>query len=150
MNGDNIVIKKADKDCIDDLVLLLYQLFSIEEDFTFDRKKQEQGLKQMINSPECHLLAAFLGGKAVGMCTLQELISTAEGGKVGLIEDMVVLEEYRQRGIGKMLMEGIEEIAAGREFSRLQLLADRNNVPALNFYKKRDWAVTELICLRKK
>jgi hypothetical protein len=32
----------------------------------------------------------------------------------------------------------------------MQLLADRNNINALDFYKKQKWAATQLICLRKK
>jgi hypothetical protein len=32
--------------------------------------------------------------------------------------------------------------------SRLQLLADRSNVPALDFYRIMGWHMTELICLR--
>jgi ribosomal protein S18 acetylase RimI-like enzyme len=150
MNAENIVIQKADAGSINDLVLLLRQLFSIEADFSFNREKQEKGLTQMIESPESHIIAAFHGERAVGMCTLQILISTAEGGKVGLVEDLVVLEEYRKHGIGKMLIRGIEELAESIGLSRLQLLADRNNVPALDFYKRAGWESTELICLRKK
>jgi ribosomal protein S18 acetylase RimI-like enzyme len=150
MNAENIVIQKADAGSISDLVLLLRQLFSIEADFSFNREKQEQGLARMIESPESHIIAAFHGERAVGMCTLQILISTAEGGKVGLVEDLVVLEEYRKHGIGKMLIRGIEELAESIGLSRLQLLADRNNVPALDFYKRAGWESTELVCLRKK
>ncbi len=150
MNRENIVIRKADSNSIDDLVLLLRQLFSIEEDFSFQREKQEKGLREMIESPKGYVLAAFQGKRAVGMCTLQVLISTAEGGEVGLIEDMVVHEEFRQRGIGRMLLSGIEELADNLGLTRLQLLADRNNLPALDFYKSSGWDSTELICLRKK
>jgi ribosomal protein S18 acetylase RimI-like enzyme len=31
----------------------------------------------------------------------------------------------------------------------LQLLADKNNLPALNFYQKQGWQSTQLVCLRK-
>ncbi len=147
---NDLIIRKAVKNDIPHLVELLRQLFSIEEDFTFDRVKQEKGLKSLMDSPGGHILAAYHGERAVGMCTLQVLISTAEGGEAGLVEDMVVLEEYRQRGIGKMLMEGIVELAESLGLKRLQLLADKNNIPALDFYKKIGWMSTELICLRKR
>lgn len=45
----------------------------------------------------------------VGMATIQTLISTAEGGRVGLVEDVVVDESFRGKGIGKLLLAGIEE-----------------------------------------
>jgi hypothetical protein len=33
---------------------------------------------------------------------------------------------------------------------RIQLLADKYNYPALNFYKTQEWGLTSLIVLRKK
>ncbi len=35
-----------------------------------------------------------------------------------------------------------------RGLTRLQLLADRNNRPALDFYRRIGWRSTQLICLR--
>lgn len=85
----------------------------------------------------------------VGMCTAQILISTAEGGMVALVEDMVVDARYRGMGIGRQLMSAIEGWAQKRRISRLQLLADRTNFSALDFYDKMGWRPTQLICLRR-
>jgi len=38
------------------------------------------------------------------MCSIQILISTAEGGKVALLEDLVVAENFRNMGIGTKLL----------------------------------------------
>ena len=38
------------------------------------------------------------------MCTVQTLISTAEGGPVGLVEDVIVRADYRGHGIGARLL----------------------------------------------
>jgi GNAT superfamily N-acetyltransferase len=84
------------------------------------------------------------------MCTAQTLISTAEGGMVALIEDMVVDPGYQGMGIGQRLMAAIEDWAGQHGATRLQLLADRHNSQALSFYEKIGWQRTELICLRRK
>jgi GNAT superfamily N-acetyltransferase len=84
------------------------------------------------------------------MCSAQALISTAEGGWVALVEDMVVSTPYRGTGVGRRLMTAIEEWAKKRGMSRLQLLADRTNFAALDFYDKMGWCPTQLICLRRK
>jgi GNAT superfamily N-acetyltransferase len=44
----------------------------------------------------------------------------------------------------------IEDWARERGVKRLELLADRNNSPALEFYRKLNWQSTQLICLHKK
>jgi GNAT superfamily N-acetyltransferase len=62
----------------------------------------------------------------------------------------VVAEPWRGRGIGRMLVAATERWAADRGVSRLQLLADRANAPALRFYAKQGWKATQLTCLRKK
>ncbi len=56
----------------------------------------------------------------------------------------------RGEGIGGMLVRAAERWAADRGVLRLQLLADRTNTPALQFYESQDWKSTRLICLRKK
>ncbi|OLN30488.1 GCN5 family acetyltransferase [Desulfosporosinus metallidurans] len=95
-------------------------------------------------------MVAELNQQIVGMCTAQILVSTAEGGMVALIEDLVVEDAYRGQGIGKALLLSIESWAIARGVRRLQLLADRNNTLALDFYKKMNWKHTQLICLHKK
>jgi GNAT superfamily N-acetyltransferase len=84
------------------------------------------------------------------MATVQIVISTAEGGLVGLVEDVVVQEDRRGCGVGRCLMAALVSWAEGRGLSRLQLLADRTNFGALDFYNQAGWLPTRLICLRKK
>jgi GNAT superfamily N-acetyltransferase len=84
------------------------------------------------------------------MASIQTLISTAEGGPVGLVEDVVVAKSWRGRGIGQNLLEALGDWARQHGLTRLQLLADRHNRNALDFYAKDGWQPTALICLRKK
>ncbi len=144
-------IRKAAHSDIDQVADLIEQLFTIEEDFVFERDKTVRALEMLINEKEkACVLIAVENGKAVGMCTVQVLISTAEGGKAGILEDMVVSEECRGLGTGAALLSAMEKWAAGNGLTRLQLLADKNNSPALDFYAKNNWSGTRLICLRKK
>ena len=84
------------------------------------------------------------------MCSGQLTVSTSEGGLAVLVEDVIVNQVGRGRGVGRQLMESLGQWADSQGATRLQLLADRNNQPALEFYKKLGWQSTELICLRKK
>lgn len=146
----NYTIRRAKPADISGMVRLLRILFSIETDFLFDEGKQQRGLEMMLSdcTNRC-IMVAELNQQIVGMCTAQILVSTAEGGIAALIEDLVVEDACRGEGIGKELLLSIEGWAIARGVRRLQLLADQNNTRALEFYRKMEWKVTELICLRK-
>lgn len=128
--------------------MLLVQLFSIEQDFTPDYSKQRQGLEELLAGSDAYVAVAEHEAEVVGMATLQVLISTAEGGLCGLIEDVVVNESNRGRGIGQALMAHLVQWAHKKGLTRLQLLADRENQPALAFYQSQGWSATNLIALK--
>lgn len=147
----NYIIRKANYTDLPSLIGLLKILFSLERDFTVDEIKQRNGLEMMLADCENRcVMVADLNNLIVGMCTAQILISTAEGGYIALIEDLVVEEDYRREGIGKGLLLSIESWAIEQGAKRIQLLADRNNTPALKFYNNMSWNNTQLICLHKK
>jgi len=147
-----LTIRSAQRSDLDDLVSLLQALFAIEEDFTPDPDRQRQGLKCFLDGCGKHrcILVAESEGRVIAMATIQILISTAEGGPVGLVEDVVVREDYRGQGIGRRLMTALTTWATERGLMRLQLLADRTNFSALDFYNKQGWLPTRLMGLRKK
>lgn len=144
-------IRSAKEEDIPRICDLLTELFSIEADFEPDPGKQALGVGCMIDDPSGRtlLLVAESGGTVVGMATAQTLISTAEGGRVGFVEDVVVTREFRGQGIGSLMLEHLTNWAKEQKLKRLQLLADKENLPALAFYSGRTWKKTSLICLRK-
>lgn len=148
---DDIFIRKGLPSDIDALIELLGLLFAIEADFSFNREKQRRGLAMLLDKDQdCCLLVAELNHKIVGMCTAQLLVSTAEGGLKAIIEDMVIAEGYRGRGLGRRLLSAVEQWAFQKGAKRLDLVADCHNIPALQFYKRMHWSGTDLIALQKK
>jgi ribosomal protein S18 acetylase RimI-like enzyme len=141
-------IRAAKPADIDSLVSLLAALFLIEQDFVFDEPRQRRGLAMMLDNERGCVLVAESDGQVIGMCSGQSVISTAEGGLSLLVEDVVIDKQFRGRGVGRLLMEEMSGWAMVNNVSRLQLLADRNNDPALDFYRRLGWQTTELICLR--
>lgn len=146
------VIRSAGRADLPALVQLLGALFAIEADFFFDAEKQRRGLSLMLDGCGKHrqVLVAEAGGEVIGMCSGQLLISTAEGAVAAMVEDMVVREDCRGAGVGAMLLKAIGAWARQRGAVRLQLLADLDNAPAIEFYRGRGWNTTRLICLRKR
>lgn len=147
----NIKIRKAGFTDIESMVTLLTALFSLETDFTADTARHRRGLEMMLEDEEnrCVLVAEYQGG-VIGMCSAQILISTAEGGRKALVEDVVVDEQYRGCGIGRQLLASLESWTGGKGVKRLDLMADRNNESGLIFYSNMNWNRTELVILQKK
>jgi GNAT superfamily N-acetyltransferase len=147
---EKLIIRKATFADIPAMIELLRQLFSIEADFIFNSKKHEQGLALLIDSKEiANILVACINCKVVGMLSALINISTAEGKMAITLEDMVVDECFRTKGIGTKLMSVMEQWAEKKGVTRLQLLADKTNVTAFDYYKKLGWQSTQMVCLRK-
>ncbi len=130
---------------------LLADLFSVETDFKVDVVKQAKGLGMLVAdlSGRVFVGVAVADDSIVGMATVQTLVSTAEGSRVGLVEDVIVDRRFRRCNVGTLLIERIIAWSREQGLTRLQLLADRENHRALNFYASRGWTFTRLICLRK-
>lgn len=145
-------IRNARPEDIGAMVALLEQLFAIETDFTIDAERHRRGLALMIDGCGKHrcVKAAETEGAVVGMGTAQLLVSTAEGGPVALVEDIIVDPRWRGQGIGRQLVDALEAWAWTHGATRLQLLADRTNFSALDFYDHIGWRPTRMICLRRK
>ncbi|MBF0540319.1 MAG: GNAT family N-acetyltransferase [Nitrospirae bacterium] len=144
-----ITIRQARSSDIAPMCDLLAGLFRIETDFKPNIERQRQGLNMLINAGDSAVLyVAESGEEILGMCSIQTLISTAQGGHVGLLEDLIVRVDQRGKGIGTALIsEGIKWCGL-RNISRIQLLRDSKNSAALNFYTKRGWSKTQLECMR--
>ena len=132
------------------MIELLRQLFAIEADFDFSAERQRRGLELLLAATTARVIVAEEDGKVIGMATAQLVISTAEGGPSLLVEDLVVLPAHRKKGIGPALLIALAGWGSGMGADRMQLLADRTNSSALDFYRHLGWRETQLICLRKR
>lgn len=145
------IIRPARPGDLKAMVALLGRLFAIEVDFVIAPEKQRRGLSLLLDrsGSESCVLVAEAENRVVGMVSGQMLVSTAQGGLGLLVEDLIVAEAWRGRQIGRRLMERLETWARQNGADRMQLLADRENRPAIDFYGQLQWQPTQLICLRK-
>ena len=119
------------------LVDLLEQLFSQEAEFQPDAGKQKRALEAILASPATgKLFVAREGKRVVAMASLLYTISTAEGGKAALFEDLVVHPDERKRGIGEALLKYVIEQARAEGILRITLLTDMQNERAQAMYRR--------------
>ena len=119
------------------LVELLGHLFASEAEFTPDAGKQERALKMILADARVGKVFVARDGKTVvAMASLLYTVSTAEGGRAALFEDLVVRPDYRKQGIGGRLLEHVIGQARAEGLLRLTLLTDMQNERAQVLYRK--------------
>jgi ribosomal protein S18 acetylase RimI-like enzyme len=142
--GDSIKIRKAQLHDLKPMAKLLGELFAIEDDFIFDLECHTKALTLLSYSKDATLYVAKSKNRVVGMVSMQSYISTAMGGYVGLIEDMIVTSEFRGRGIGTQLLTALIVESNALGYARLSLAADRRNNAALSFYQTFGFEVSNM------
>jgi ribosomal protein S18 acetylase RimI-like enzyme len=119
------------------LVELLGILFASEAEFSVDAEKQRVALQAILADPaKGKIFVARDAREVVAMCSLLYTISTAEGGKAALFEDLVVAPEQRKRGIAAQLLKFVIEQARAEGVLRLTLLTDMQNERAQALYRR--------------
>ena len=119
------------------LVELLGILFESEAEFSADAEKQRVALQAILADPgKGKIYIAREGRQVVAMASLLYTVSTAEGGKAAIFEDLVVAPEHRKRGIGEALLKHVVAEARAEGVLRITLLTDMQNERAQAMYRR--------------
>ncbi|MEA3186242.1 MAG: hypothetical protein QOD99_72 [Chthoniobacter sp.] len=146
---DQIVIEQATMEDLPQLTDLLVDLFTLEGDFDPDRAKQMRGLMLILEQPSRgRVFVLRHNGTILAMINLLFTISTAEGGFVILLEDMIVHREHRHHGFGDRLLQYAIDYARQKDFQRITLLTDRINEESQRFFKRHGFYESTMIPLR--
>ena len=141
-------IEPATLDDLNELTELLFELFTQEADFTPNREKQLRGLRLILEQPSRGRIFVIRNERMiVGMINLLITISTAEGGFVLLLEDLVINRDYRGLGYGSRLLNYAMEFARNKNFLRITLLTDTPEL-TLGFYRKHGFVESTMSPMR--
>ena len=125
-------------------------LFTVSSDFTPDRMVQERGLQLILEQPNRGRIFVVRNDDQIfGMVNLLFTISTARGGFVILMEDVVIHPSHRSQGFGSMLVDYVVEFARSKQFKRITLLTDSISAESQEFFKKRGFEHSTMIPMRK-
>jgi len=141
-------IEPATLDDLLELSELLRDLFLQEADFQPDREKQMRGLRLILEQPSRGRIFVLRNERMiVGMINLLITISTAEGGFVLVLEDLVVHRDHRGSGYGSRLLQHAIGFAREKKFLRITLLTDNSEVMR-RFYFKQGFVESEMKPMR--
>lgn len=91
--------------------------------------------EEALNSPELITMMMIEEEKeAIGFANLMIIFSVWAHGKALILDDLFVLEEYRGKGLGRKVLEFIEDHAKENKYKRLQFQSELSNPNAYKFY----------------
>ncbi|WP_053057665.1 GNAT family N-acetyltransferase [Rubrobacter aplysinae] len=104
-------------------------------------------LLELLEEPRAGVLVAEERGRVRGVATLWIKPDLAHGDTVVEVPTLVVDEEARGRGIGRLLMRGVRDVARGYGASLIELVATRDNSAARAFYQALGFSETDHLTL---
>lgn len=147
--SEDVVIEPATEADLDELSELVGELFAQESDFRPNKEKQLRGLRLIFEQPNRgRVFVLRRSGSIVGMINLLFTISTAEGGFVILLEDLVIHKEYQHHGYGTKLLQHAIDFARQKNFLRITLLTDRPENVAQEFFRRHGFHESSMIPMR--
>lgn len=94
--------------------------------------------KKAMEHDDFRLVGAFSDGKCAGVMGYRVLYDYAHG-KHLYVDDLVVTEAMRSKGVGKLLLEYAEKEAIRLECKGLRLCAGMDNKGSQKFYERSGW-----------
>ncbi|HBK70513.1 MAG TPA: GNAT family N-acetyltransferase [Flavobacteriaceae bacterium] len=146
----NYSIRKGEKQDLDSVLQLITELAIFEK----EPNAVEITVEDLLNDgfgkiPAFKFYVAELEGEIVGIALFYERYSTWKGRAIHL-EDLIVTQKHRGKGIGKALYDSVLGFALQKGVKRVAWEVLSWNTPAIEFYKSTgalyldDWNVCQI------
>lgn len=101
-----------------------------------DRRAAQVEALLFRDRPAAYVLLARDGGKIVGMAAYSFLWPAAGITQSLYLKELYVTAAHRRRGVGRLLMDRLRQVASESECSRIEWTTDEDNPDAQRFYEK--------------
>jgi ribosomal protein S18 acetylase RimI-like enzyme len=104
-------------------------------------------LEELLDEPRARVLIAENEAGIVGGVSFWIKPDLAHGDAVVEVPMLVVAEDHRRSGVGKLLMEEVRSVASDNSASQIELVATRSNVTAREFYRSLGYVEADVVSL---
>jgi GNAT superfamily N-acetyltransferase len=134
---EKLIIRKAEEKDSSNIIGLIKELAKYEK-LSHLVEITELDLHKFLfgKSKFVEVLIAEYDGKIAGQALFFKNFSTFLGKPGIYLEDLYVKPEFRSKGIGKVLLQNIIDLAKERNYGRVEWSVLDWNEPAIEFYKR--------------
>jgi ribosomal protein S18 acetylase RimI-like enzyme len=142
-----IKIREATAEDSSGLYVLARELAETVGDSTPEEKAVRARLEELLDEPKAQVLVAENEAGIVGGASFWIKPDLAHGDTVVEVPMLVVAEDHRRAGVGKLLMEEVRNVASDHGASQIELVATRANVTAREFYRSLGFVEADVVSL---
>jgi GNAT superfamily N-acetyltransferase len=134
---NDILIRRAKESDLRAIEKLLEDLINAMDDTEgIDTKIALKNYERLLNDAGSHFLVAAREGTPVGFINFTVRQTILHQGPSALIDELVVAEEYRGKGVGRQLVQAAIEKCRRLGCSEVEVSTEKTNLKAREFYKQ--------------
>jgi len=125
--------KESDLPAIEGLLAELVN--AMQESESFDISKAIENCRILLNDANYNLLVAKAGDSVVGFVDFTTRKTALHPAPCGLIDELIVTEDYRGQGIGRQLISAAVDECRQLGCCEIEVSTQKTNAKAREFYK---------------
>src|SRR5215212_2636155 len=142
-----IKVREATTEDAADIQMLAWELAETVGDAPPVEEAVKKRLGELLETSSSRVLVVDNGRGVVGAVSFWIKPDLAHGDTVVEVPMLVVAEEHRRNGVGRLLMEEVRSIASEHGASLIELVATTTNVAAREFYHSLGFVEADVIAL---
>jgi ribosomal protein S18 acetylase RimI-like enzyme len=104
-------------------------------------------LEELLETPRARVIVVENGRRIVGAVSFWIKPDLAHGDTVVEVPMLVVADDHRRTGVGRLMMEEVRSVAADNDASQIELVATTTNVVAREFYRSLGFVEGDVVSL---
>ena len=142
-----IKVREATTDDAADIHKLARELAATVGDDPPVEEAVKARLEELLEASRTRVLVVEYESGVVGAASLWIKPDLAHGDTVVEMPMLVVAEDHRRTGVGRLLMEEVRSIASDNGASQIELVATSTNVVAREFYRSLGFVEADVVSL---
>lgn len=133
---DYITIREATEQDLPAIKALMAELIeAVSDTGGYDVDTALENCRSLLKNADSHILVAEADGNVIGAINLDIRRTILHSGLSGLIDEIVVAESYRGKGVGRKLIDAAVEKCKLSGCCEIEVSTELTNTKARSFYK---------------